>query len=138
MRKSIILFLLLAIILAPGCKKKDITKPTQKLHSPLNNSEHAVGGTLNFSATFEDNEELSQYKLEIHENFDDHDHRSITNTIDWEIDVVGDLSGKLQEVNRDFIIPANATPGWYHFEVKCIDAAGNESAFTIIDIKLVE
>ncbi len=82
------------------------------------------GQTLEFDIIFRDNEGLSQYKIDIHSNFDCHGHAR--GTEDWSLLEVIDLSGTEQAVSRSLEVPDDVTAGAYHFQVQVIDLAGNE------------
>ncbi len=95
--------------------------------------------TLELSIRFTDNEALSQYKLEVHNNFDCHGHGGVevpgfaippgvqNLTEDWEeLDVVN-LSGTDNTVDVSLTVPRNVTAGNYHFEIEAIDESGNEN-----------
>ena len=84
----------------------------------------ASGQTLDFELLFRDNEALSQYKIDIHSNFDCHGHARKTE--DWTVLEVIDLSGSEQQVSRSLTVPTDVTAGAYHFQIQVIDAAGNE------------
>ena len=85
------------------------------------------GGTLSFELRFRDNEALSQYKIDIHSNFDCHGHARKTE--DWSVLEVIDLSGTEQVVSRSLVVPDDVTAGTYHFQIQAIDQAGNEDPF---------
>lgn len=97
----------------------------------------ASGQSLTFEWIFRDNEALSQYKIDIHHNFDCHGHAR-SETEDWSIFEVVDLSGTEQRVSRTLPVPENVTAGAYHFHVQVINEAGNESPFSqFYDVRLV-
>ncbi len=96
-----------------------------------------TGQTLDFDLIFRDNEALSQYKIDIHSNFDCHGHAR-TATEDWSVLEVVDLSGTEQSISRSLKVPENATAGAYHFQIQAIDAAGNEDPLAnYYDIQVV-
>jgi len=100
-----------------------------------------VGGeVLSFDIIFKDNEALSQYKVDIHNNFDCHGHGggsapsvivpNVDNqTEDWTVLEIQDIEGTSVEVNRSFDVPENVTAGNYHFHIQVIDESGNDSPF---------
>ena len=101
---------------------------------------HLKGGEeLQFEALFRDDVALSQYKIDIHNNFDCHGHGGgapavsipgIANqTMDWAELQIGDLTGKEQLVSRKLRVPENVTAGAYHFQIQVIDEAGNDNPF---------
>lgn len=86
---------------------------------------HVQGGdTLKLDALFTDNEGLSQYKLDIHQNFDCHGHKD--NTQDWTLLEIVDLEGPAASFKLALPVPANVTAGAYHFQIQVLDASGNE------------
>jgi hypothetical protein len=116
-----------------SCDEGDTTKPVINLVEPENGDSLLIGGTVHFDAEFSDNEMLGSYKIEIHNNFDNHEHDlkagDADETVAFAFDKTYDLSGKKNADvhHHDVKIPENATPGNYHLMVYCMDAAGNES-----------
>ena len=90
--------------------------------SSLNSSD-----TLEITLRFTDNQELSQYKVELHNNFVCHGHSGKVETVDWYVISIEDLTGADQTVTREFPVPVNVTAGNYHFHVFATDAAGNNA-----------
>lgn len=99
------------------------------------------GDSFIFDVIFEDNEALSQYKIDIHNNFDCHGHGggsapSITvpgienQTIDWTELIIRDLSGTSMPINGMLHVPENVTAGNYHFHLQVVDESGNDSPST--------
>lgn len=68
---------------------------------------------------------LSQYKMELHENFDCHEHKS-NPTITWAAARINDLTQPNARISETFRAPTNITAGNYHFQIELLDAAGNE------------
>jgi hypothetical protein len=68
---------------------------------------------------------LSQYKMELHQNFDCHEHKS-NPTITWEANRTNDLTQPNARISETFQVPTNVTAGNYHFQIELLDAAGNE------------
>jgi uncharacterized membrane protein len=139
MKKHIIAFaciVLSASFILGSCKKEDTEKPTVKISSPTNNKEYHPGETITVIADISDNEELSQYKLEIH--FDDgHGHKSTMHGDEgWEFEEIVKISGKAYSLNRSVKIPNDVKEGKYHVVVECTDKAGNEAAPASVDIKI--
>ena len=149
-------FALLAILLMSSCGKEsvDVTAPLMDVieftPTPIENiicgtTEPEVfilngGDKLTFDALFSDNEALSQYKIDIHNNFDCHGHGggsapSITipnvdnQTIDWAVLDIQNISGSSSEILRTLEVPANVTAGNYHFQIQVIDESGNDNPF---------
>lgn len=96
------------------------------------------GEVLTFKASFSDDQALSQYKIDIHNNFDCHGHSSGATpsvvfpnvkgkTQDWIIQSVNDISGVSFTKVIELKVPDNVTAGNYHFSIQLIDESGNES-----------
>jgi hypothetical protein len=100
---------------------------------------HLKGGeSLELSVRFRDDLALSQYKIDIHNNFDCHGHGGgaapgvsvpgITNqTEDWTVLEILGLSGVDQNVDKTLAVPENVTTGNYHFQIQVIDESGNDN-----------
>ncbi len=99
------------------------------------------GETLHFEVLFEDDQALSQYKIDIHNNFDCHGHgdgaspgisipNTGGNTSDWSLLEINSISGKGVVVSKNLNVPVHVTAGLYHFQVQVIDEAGNDDPFS--------
>lgn len=100
---------------------------------------HLRGGeTLDFTVVFRDDAALSQYKIDIHNNFDCHGHGGGSTpgialpdvsslTEDWTVLDIQELSGREQMVTRELRAPDDVTAGTYHFQVQVLDEAGNDN-----------
>lgn len=87
------------------------------------------GDSLVLNILMTDDEGLSQYKVDIHPNFDCHGHRTLTS--DWSIQQITDLHGVLQTEETIIVRPpANVTAGIYHMAIRLVDLAGNEDQDT--------
>jgi hypothetical protein len=82
------------------------------------------GGALEFEARITDDVALSQYKIDIHSNFDCHGHKA--DTEDWVVLEVGDISGQEHILRRTLQVPSYVTAGDYHFQIQALDKAGND------------
>jgi len=87
------------------------------------------GQDLQFQLRLKDNEGLSQYKIDIHENFDCHGHKAIT-VNPWQVLQIIDISGTEMTENKVIRVPTNATAGTYHFQIRLLDLSGNEAGGT--------
>lgn len=83
------------------------------------------GDTLSLDLRLSDDVELSQYKVDIHTNFDCHGHKM--DTEDWVVLQTGNLSGKEYLLQLRLPVPANVTAGNYHFQIQVLDKAGNDN-----------
>lgn len=125
--------IILLSVLATGlisCRKTDKEKPTFSLVSPSDSLVVEAGTEIPFNATFFDNEALSQYKIDIHENFEGHSHDKYIAQI-WNRIIIGNLSGIEQSENFVIQVPDSAAAGWYHFLLTAVDASGNQSELAV-------
>lgn len=96
------------------------------------------GDVLSFNATFKDNIALSQFKVDIHNNFDCHGHGGNSapaisppnvsgQTTDWSVLDIQDLSGTEVQQEYSLTVPENVTAGVYHYQIRVLDEAGNDN-----------
>jgi len=96
------------------------------------------GEALGFVTTFRDDGALSEYKIDIHNNFDCHGHGGAATpginppgvenqTTDWTILDITPLNGKEAQVARTLNVPENVTAGTYHFQIQVLDESGNDN-----------
>jgi uncharacterized membrane protein len=120
----------------------DTVKPVINLIEPEEGDVLQIGSSVHFEMELSDNEKLHSYKVDIHNNFDGHTHTKaeaeddtfpFAFTRSWTEDVEGKKNADIH--HHEIEIPENATPGAYHLEVYCTDAAGNE-AHVAINIEL--
>lgn len=146
--------IMLLFILACDNEGIDLTPPTLDVLSyipaPIEDeicgSQESVvflltgGDELGFDAVFNDDEALSQYKIDIHNNFDCHGHGggsapsiSVPNvenqTTDWSVLEIVDISGLSAPIVKVLNVPDNVTAGNYHYQIQVIDESGNDSPF---------
>jgi hypothetical protein len=120
--------LLITVFAVSACKKKeepDTEAPKVILISPADEEEFEPGGSLNLSALFTDNKELSEMQIDIHEDDDGHKHESSRNA-PWSTRKSFTLAGTAQSVQHQFDIPADADTGAYHLVINVLDKAGNK------------
>ena len=147
-----LLFFSLLLVLQ-GCVKEgsiDRNKPTFKVlsFSPeptygtiCQSFEQAIfmvddTDTIKMELEFYDEGGLSEAKIDIHNNFDCHGHRSQTQ--DWFLQEVVPLSGVRVVKEILLPVPKNATSGNYHFGLLVSDESGNvtdQTFFYSIQIK---
>lgn len=96
-----------------------------------------TGENLSLHLKFTDDKELSQYKIDVHNNFDCHSHRQQTpGGVPWFLVRIRDLSGSDSRVEELLQVPENATVGDYHLLVYCTDKAGTEAEPLVYSIKV--
>lgn len=157
MKKQIFQYIIfINILLLAGCGGDDIdvAPPTMDVNSytpaPVADNIcgaeepvvfHLTGGDqLTFDVIFRDNENLSQYKVDIHNNFDCHGHGGgsapslpvpnvPTQTTDWTVLEIKNLEGSNSPIVKTIDVPSNVTAGNYHFQIQVIDESGNDNPF---------
>jgi hypothetical protein len=87
------------------------------------------GDSIRFGLTVRDNDLLSQYQLDIQDNFDCNSSRS--NTTTWSLQKVVDILSAEYQVQEVIGVPLDVTAGNYSCSFSAVDAAGNPSDETI-------
>jgi len=135
-----LLWLLLIVFILPGCVKEgevDRDPPTFNIlsYSPEPIDGYICGSyeqvifivddtdTIRLEVEFIDEGGLSEAKIDIHNNFDCHGHRSETR--DWFLQEIIPLSGTREVKEIILPVPQNATSGNYHFGLLVSDESGN-------------
>jgi hypothetical protein len=125
-------------LLAFACEDdSDNTQPVIDLVEPEDGDTLHIGGDVHFEAIFSDNEALGSYKIDIHNNFDNHGHALVTRADEATVNFTFNRSYDIGNNNpyeahhHDIVIPENATPGNYHLVLYCTDKAGNEERVAI-------
>lgn len=143
---TIIATLLLGILFFSSCDKKkrapsdstDLRIEVLATSIPVSSAE--VCGTLydnvlqlrsgiplNLKLQFTGANNLAQYKIDIHSNFDCHAHERPLS--EWRLLRIGDLSGTTALITETIPLPADAFSGNYHCIIRLIDEQGNEAPF---------
>jgi hypothetical protein len=135
MKKLIVITLSIPFFLFHSCKKADKESPKAAILSPTDSAEIVAGTDLPFAAMITDNEALSQYKIDIHENFEGHTHDKANGVI-WSKIIIDNISGLVASPAFSIPVPENAGAGWYHLILTAVDAAGNQSEFDLRNIKI--
>lgn len=97
------------------------------------------GDVIPFRYRFADNEELGNYNIEIHNNFDHHTHgtqekscgpdkteRNAKNAFYYNQDFSIPRGSKAYDASQEIQIPATVEPGDYHFVIRVTDQTGNQ------------
>ncbi len=130
---------------------KDMTYPeiSQEgiVANPIDCQVYQRGGTIAFNYIFKDNQELGDYNIEIHNNFDHHTHS--TSSIECEMDEKKEPKNPWI-YNQDFSIPSgqrsynaridipipdDIDAGDYHFMIRLTDHIGWQQ-FHAVSIKI--
>ncbi|MCP4440054.1 MAG: DUF4625 domain-containing protein [Aureispira sp.] len=94
-----------------------------------------TGDTLVWEVDMSDDQGLSQYKIDIHENFDCHGHRSPVTNI-WNVSEIVNISGTSLEDRLELVVPDNARAGNYHFQIRLLDESGNQGEVNYYSFKV--
>lgn len=131
-----ILLLLIELIIT-SCKrpKPDETIPTLMVSNPTSGQTYNAGSRIELKALFSDDIALSQYKIDIHNAFDDHSHKMAA--VPWAAIIIEDLDGTSQSIVKEINIPPDAAAGRYDLLIYCLDAAGHESSFQELEINII-
>ena len=150
---SIILLHALGACSSSDEEKKDLKKPTISsvgiTANPIECQVYNKGETIPFQYVFQDDTELGNYNIEIHNDFDHHTHS--TEASDCPLDEkknpvnpwvynkdYGIPSGKrTYTASVDIPIPDNIDAGDYHFMIRVTDAAGWQELKSV-SIKIIE
>lgn len=122
-----------------SCEKQkfDNEKPVVNLIAPKDGAKLKIGDAhgVHFDMEVKDNVMLKSYKIDVHNNFDNHTHAGEANGHDHEklppfkflkvYDLEGKKNAKIH--HHDIVIPEGVHPGNYHLVVFVTDAAGNET-----------
>ncbi|WP_329905261.1 DUF4625 domain-containing protein [Porphyromonas pogonae] len=121
-----------------SCSKDDIDseKPKINLIEPENGDKLQIGKDVHFEMDLSDNVMIKSYKIDIHNNFDNHSHGKAEEGKPFQFNKTWEVGQKTAHVHHhDIVIPAGVKPGKYHFMVYCVDTSGNES-FVVRDVEL--
>jgi hypothetical protein len=154
MSRYLLVFALFTVLLFAACEESDVditppgmrilsTTPSFSTHTICGTTEDSVlllqgGEAIDFSVSFEDDKALSQYKIDIHNNFDCHGHGGgatpgvsvpdvVNQTTDWSVLDIVALSGQQSQIDFNLPVPANVTAGNYHFQIQVLDESGNDN-----------
>ncbi len=138
--RNIILIALSCLLAACQPDERDMDKPCiidyGNATCPADCETFNLSDTIHFCYRFTDNEELGNYNIEIHNNFDHHTHSTSaadceqeaekTPVNPWHYNKDFSIPGGNNDYTAriDIPIPADADPGDYHFMTRLTDAAG--------------
>ena len=110
----------------------DNQAPVITINEPTAEEAFSVGGEIHLDIDVEDDRALASYKIDIHNNFDGHDHgrpSSTTSVEPWSLSQTFEIEAGNTSFNiHDHLeIPENIAEGEYHLGIFVVDAAGNQS-----------
>jgi len=86
-----------------------------------------TGTALQIQLNFKSSNTLSQYKIDVHNNFDCHTHGKTAASNPWYVLKLADITSKDVTVTETLNIPANSSVGNYHLTFRLLDELGNEA-----------
>ncbi len=117
----------------------DTEAPVIEVEDPVNGEYFPAGEHVHFEGMITDNEGLATFNVNIHNNFDGHDHGRVAATsedpalIKWSFDESFEIPGNPKNyeahLHDEIEIPSETMAGPYHFIVQAIDAEGNSTSF---------
>jgi len=132
-----------AVLIAPlfvSCDKEDpdTQKPVITVLDPASDhADAAPGDSLSLKATYSDNKELLNARIEIH-SAAGHSHRLSSPSSTWEWAKVYPISGLSAGVNESLLIPASIDTGEYHIVFEATDKSGNQAVEVIKELHIKE
>jgi hypothetical protein len=95
------------------------------------------GESLMLTFNIKAREGLSQYKIDIHSNFDCHAHRtSQTKGTPWKVLEIVDIEGHDLTITKEIPVPEGAQAGNYHFMLQALDTKGNEADWVLYSLQV--
>ena len=126
-------------LLVFGCKEEEEQDTTAPIihEATIDGEDHdivvAAGDEMHIDVHVTDNEALGELKMDAHDIFDGHNHKS---SVKWADVKTIQLSGKEQHVHDHMDVAQNATAGPYHVLFRVIDEEGNEGEFYELDFMI--
>jgi len=139
----IAIVLLMSAFIITSCEKDEVDtqKPVITISAPEEHEVLYIGSEIHFEVDFSDDTELKSYKVDIHSNFDGHDHKSIAteDSVAFSFQQSWNFDAGLKNTHihhHEIVIPLEIdgkeiSQGDYHLMVYCTDAAGNENWIAI-------
>ncbi|MCC5944685.1 MAG: DUF4625 domain-containing protein [Bernardetiaceae bacterium] len=149
MNKSSYLWLLALLFFFTACNNDDEAEPIDT--TPPTVSQVTINGfskddeiklnqgtRIHFDAVFQDDVALGQFKIDIHDASEGHNHGGRIEGEPWSFVKVFDLLNvRRQTVHEHIDIPENAMPGPYHFLIQYFDEAGNEGELYELEFEIL-
>lgn len=130
LRQTGALFLFVALLISCA---NDSLPPLITMENPKDGEKIHSGMHMAIDLHFSDNDNLRQYKLDLHSAADGHAHGKQTAILpEFDTLIIGNLNGMEQTVNLNIHIPNHARSGEYHLTVFALDYSGNEGQLTRI------
>lgn len=152
--KTITMLIIVAACLMAGCHpdERDLEPPSILENGiatcPVECEQFCLDDTIRFCYIFSDNQELGNYNIEIHNNFDHHTHS--TSSVECDLDVdkepinawIFNQDYAIPPGSRNYMaqfaipIPDDVDVGDYHFMIRLTDCSGWQQ-LRFVAIKLI-
>ncbi|WP_165044536.1 DUF4625 domain-containing protein [Dysgonomonas sp. ZJ709] len=148
MKKNFLFVLSLFVILGfASCSSddNDTEKPVISNVEPADGDILVIGEKVHLEMDLSDNEELASYKIDIHNNFDNHEHSKASSSdsiafsfVKTWTDIHGQKNAHVHhhqiEIPKEMMASDGklrpVREGKYHFVIYCLDEVGNESVLS--------
>jgi hypothetical protein len=130
-----------SVLISPlfvSCDKEDpdTQKPVITVLEPASDhADAAPGDSLSLKASYSDNKELLNARIEIH-SADGHSHRLSSPSSTWEWAKVYPISGLSADVSEGLLIPASIDTGEYHIVFEATDKSGNQAVEVVKELHI--
>ncbi len=125
--------ILITSLVFVACSREQVDTEAPQFTSVMINGEDdeitvQSGTILNMAISAQDNENVSEIKIDIHEAFDGHEHGKVQ--LDpWTYVKIMNTSGGSVNVTDDATIPVDVAAGPYHAVFRVLDDNGNEGDY---------
>lgn len=122
------------LLLVASCGNNDKVKPTLTVSSPADNFVVESGSAFDLILQAYDNKDLSQFKIEIHNDYNGHSHKSTYTPFSKTI--IENITGTEIQKTINIAIPDTAGAGPYHMTIQAVDMMGNLSELVVRSFKI--
>ncbi len=121
-------FLAIAIAIIFQACSKDSEKPVITINEPTNGETFNVGDEIHVDFTITDNDELNQFKIDVHGSHDGHTHGKLAEILPaFDTIIIENVNGSSVNRHIHIDIPNGIWPGPYHVIIYATDKSGNEN-----------
>jgi hypothetical protein len=127
LKKIKFLAVIITVLLLQACSN-DSEKPVITINEPTNGETFDVGDEIHVDFNITDNDELNQFKIDIHGSHDGHTHGKLAEILPaFDTIIIENISGNSINRHIHIDIPNGVWPGPYHVIIYATDKSGNEN-----------
>lgn len=139
MKHLVLILIAGSTLLFDSCKKdrEDTIAPSVfivRVNGAAEQTTISAGDTITIYSEIKDNVNLSQFRIDIHDNFIEHSDRNTA----FSSQLTYSISGTAVYETKTIIIPTTASSGPYHIVVSALDEAGLESNIYQYDLTIIQ